>query len=320
MFAFFIFAFMITGLVWTGVWGAKFNSRSPRCGHRRLRLLRRGRGALGDARRDAQRAVALAVRQPAGHTALAAPVTGPDVVGTAANDGGRLSWAPGTPAPHGRRHPQRPAGARAPAASTCSRRPRTIRRRAGSPASGTTPTARPTAVPPTSAAPTWTSTAVRSSRPSASVTRPLGPGRRVGHRPARGPGLGHLEPADRAGRHALAAGVGGVVAGDVAQAPAEGRRFAAQGTGPPHRLRDPGGDRRPGHRVPAARPVDGLHPRARVLRPAPGQAGGAGVRLHRAGQAPDQRVGAGVGAGTTDRTGESDAPSRWRRRRRARSG
>src|SRR5689334_12450119 len=33
MFAFFIFAFMITGLVWTGVWGAKFNSTVADMGH-----------------------------------------------------------------------------------------------------------------------------------------------------------------------------------------------------------------------------------------------------------------------------------------------
>jgi uncharacterized iron-regulated membrane protein len=100
MFAFFIFAFMITGLVWTGVWGAKFNSAVADMGHPVEY------GYYGEAEAPSVMRDELPNGQSPwlfGNLPVTTPsqrlVTGPDQIGTAANDGGRLSWAPGAPAP-----------------------------------------------------------------------------------------------------------------------------------------------------------------------------------------------------------------------------
>lgn len=99
LFAFFIFAFMVTGLVWTGVWGAKFSTQAAKVDGYSY-------GYYGEA--DAPSTFREALPNgaspwlfgnlPTTSGSQVAVSAGPQV-GTAANDGGRLSWAPGTQAP-----------------------------------------------------------------------------------------------------------------------------------------------------------------------------------------------------------------------------
>ncbi|HUR72825.1 MAG TPA: PepSY domain-containing protein [Sporichthya sp.] len=99
MFAFFLFAFLITGLVWTGVWGKHFSEQAAKVDGYTY-------GYYGEAdapstfREQLPNGASpwLFGNLPTTSGSQTAVAAGPQV-GTAANDGGRLSWAPGTPAP-----------------------------------------------------------------------------------------------------------------------------------------------------------------------------------------------------------------------------
>lgn len=102
LFAFFIFAFMITGLAWTGVWGAKFNEQAAKIDGFTY-------GYYNDAEALSEVPV-LRDELPNGQSPWLfgnlpvdgrsqRPVVAGESLGGAANDGGRLSWAPGAPAP-----------------------------------------------------------------------------------------------------------------------------------------------------------------------------------------------------------------------------
>jgi uncharacterized iron-regulated membrane protein len=99
MFAFFIFAFMITGLVWTGVWGKEVSKQAAKID-----------GYHYGYYNDTDAPSVLRDQLPNGaspwlfgnlptSTPSQRPVSGGEMVGTAANDNGTLSWAPGTRAP-----------------------------------------------------------------------------------------------------------------------------------------------------------------------------------------------------------------------------
>lgn len=99
MFAFFIFAFMVTGMVWTGVWGAKASEKAAQID-----------GYHYGYYNDTEAPSVLRDEMPNGAspwlfgnlpTSMGSqrPVSGGEMVGTAANDNGVLTWAPGTQAP-----------------------------------------------------------------------------------------------------------------------------------------------------------------------------------------------------------------------------
>jgi uncharacterized iron-regulated membrane protein len=99
MFAFFIFAFMVTGMVWTGVWGKHFSEQAAKVDGYSY-------GYYGEA--DAPSTFREEMPNGASPwlfgnlpttSGSQTVVSGGPQVGTAVNDGGRLSWAPGTPAP-----------------------------------------------------------------------------------------------------------------------------------------------------------------------------------------------------------------------------
>ncbi len=99
LFAFATFFFMVTGLMWTGVWGAKFSSVAADVD-----------GYTYGYYQDAEAPSTVGEVLPNGaspwifgnlpiSSASQRPVTGGPQVGTAVNTGGALQWAPGTQAP-----------------------------------------------------------------------------------------------------------------------------------------------------------------------------------------------------------------------------
>lgn len=101
LFSFVIFAFMVTGLAWTGVWGAKFSEQAAKVDGFTYGYYNDteapSQPVLRDAMPNGQSPWLFGNLPVSGKSQR--PVAGGDIVGTAANDGGRLSWAPGTPAP-----------------------------------------------------------------------------------------------------------------------------------------------------------------------------------------------------------------------------
>ena len=99
LFAFFIFAFMITGMFWTGVWGKKVSEEAAKIDgyHYGYYNDTEAPSALRDELPNG-RSPWLFGNLP-GSTASQRPVSAGAMVGTAANDGGTLTWAPGTQAP-----------------------------------------------------------------------------------------------------------------------------------------------------------------------------------------------------------------------------